>query len=326
MKKLFILASITISACSHLDSTSFESKNYDYSDLSKNPPIKEVRVFSIVDQTGKCPLQSTKETPQALVISAIGWLAKEAIAYGKSELEARAQYLESDIKLNGRALLVSDWPVNPAKKEGLCLLLVAGKFEATPNTPALDAFRAHVQPNTVLDGEGGFRETMSDYQLQIPGAEPIANPFTGLTGNPDFLMEVRVTPKTVGGTLNFVVSPTYMLYPHPLHKMTFNGPKRKLTVDLGLGDSKAALALDDFQSGHEYTASSLKTRYALASSASGKPFGALSFVVTEGPDALPTAKALRAVAEKTDDLNKIVDEKVQAALAKEAAAKKPAKP
>ncbi|MHB2242741.1 hypothetical protein [Pseudomonas monsensis] len=324
MKKVIVLASVMLSACSNYDSTSFETKKYDYRDLVKNPPVKEVRVFSLVDKTGKCPLQSTKETPQALVISAVGWLAKEAIAYGKSELEARAQYLESDIKLNGRALLLKDWPVNATDKEGLCLLLLAGEFQASPDTPALEAFRAHKEPDTTLEGIKGFRETMSSYHLQIPGAEPVVNPFTGLTGNPDFLMEVRITPKTVGSVLNYVVSPTYLLYPHPLHKMTFNGPKRKLTVDLGLGDSKAALALDDFQSGHEYTASSLKTRYALAASTSGKPFSALSFVVTEGPDAVPTAKALRALADKSDDLNKIVDDKVKAALAK--AAEKPAHP
>jgi hypothetical protein len=160
---------------------------------------------------------------------------------------------------------------------------------------------------------------MSNYELQIPGSEPIVNPFTGLNGNPDFLMEVRITSKTVSGVLNYAVTPTYLLYPHPLHKMTVNGPNRKLTVDLSLGDAKAALSLDDFQSGHVYTAHSLKTRYALAASSSGKPFGAMTFVVTEGPDSLPTSKAFRAAAEKTDDLNKIVQDKVNEALAKEAA-------
>lgn len=326
MKPYAVIALTLLSGCSNLDTSSFNTGGIDYTKLKKNPPVNEVRLYQFADESGTCPLQQSLETPATLALTVIGYGAKELIAYGKSELEKRAEYLESDVKLNGRGVLTTEWPpATPSERSGLCLLLVAGEFSANSSgDDVLKKFGQAVKPTMAIDGNTGLRSLFNQYELPVPGLTSLNGPFTGLNNDPSFMVEVRVTTtKTSDGKTHYVLAPTYLVYPEPLHKMTTNGPRRKIGISVELGDATAAISLDDFQSGGLYDASSLKTRYAIAESASGKPFGAVAMVVTEGPDKLPTAKVMRDLAAQQEKLDKAVDDKIAALIAAQTA-KEPA--
>ncbi|VVM47579.1 hypothetical protein [Pseudomonas fluorescens] len=318
MKYNFIIALAVLAGCSNWEDSSFNTGDVEYTTLKKNPPVNEVRVFQFADEKGACPLQSTLETPEALVLTAIGYGVKELIAYGKSELERRAQYLDSNIKLNGRSVLTTAWPTQETDdKSGLCLLLVAGEFSAnSTGDEVLKKFGQAVKPNMAFEGRTGLKGILNQYELPVPGLTAIVGPFTGLVKDPSFLAEVRITTKmSSDGKRAYVVTPTYLVYPAPLHKMTGNGPRRKVSMDFVLGDATASVSLDDFQSGGIYDSASLKTRYSITESVNGTPFGAVGMVVTEGPDKLPTAKLLRELAAQDEALNKLVDSKIKAMTA-----------
>jgi hypothetical protein len=307
-----------LSGCAGYESTSFNETSYKYSDLTSNAPVEEVRVFMMKDTAGHCPMQSTNETAAALIPVAV-WGVKELLALGKAQLEKRAEYLESDIKLTGRLTVPGNWPpssVDP--KTGLCVLLVAGTYSGNVSgTDVLEGFRQAQRPDLEREGLTGFEATINQYRLPVPGKSPIIGPFNGMTKDPAFILEARISVMKAGdGSTSYAIVPTYLFYPLPLHKMTSKKLARALSVNFTLADTTASLSLDKFKSGGSFEANQLKTRYALAQSATGQPFGALGIVVTEGPDKAPTAKVLRDLVAQEASINTFIDAKAAEKLAK----------
>lgn len=318
MRIIFVSVVFFLTGCSGYDSNSFNDSAYSYEDLKSNEPVQEIRVFVINDSSGSCPLQSTSETPAALIPIAV-WGAKEVLAFGKTQLEKKAEYLESDIKLAGKLTLSGNWPPTTIdKKTGLCVLLVAGSFSANSSgRDALERFRQSQRPNLAIDGIAGFEAIINQYKLPIPSRKPIVGAFSGLTKDPAFVLEARISAsRAQDGTANYVIAPTYLFYPVPLHKLSTKNSPRALSASFTFADATASLSFDKFQSGSSYETAQLQTRYAVAQSVSGEAFGALGVVVTEGPDKAPTAKVLRDIAAQEANLNAYIDTKAAEKLAR----------
>ena len=125
------------------------------------------------------------------------------------------------------------------------------------------------------------------------------------------MAELIITNKDLGGgKWLYQVTPTYLLYPSPLHKLAANGVDRKLAIDYTLGKAKGSIALDGFKSGGIYGESRMKTRYSMTETTGNSAFADISITVTEGPDTMPTAKVLRQIASKDKDLEKYIDDKL----------------
>ncbi|WP_417312046.1 hypothetical protein [Ectopseudomonas khazarica] len=314
MKKTALALSIAATAgCNNFQPSSFNTSDFDYAKLTTDAAINEVRVFQTLAQDNTCPMQTGQEVVAPLVVAGIGYIAKEAIAFGKSELEKRAEYLEADVILNGRSLMPREWPVaGAASQTPVCLLIVAGEYKNGGNGDVpLTKFRDSQKPLMDLDGDGGFRELMSSYTINIPGSTAIKGPFTDLTKDPSFMAELIITTKDLGGgKWLYHVTPTYLLYPSPLHKLAANGVDRKLAIDYTLGKAKGSIALDGFKSGGVYGEGRMKTRYSMTDTTGNPAFADISITVTEGPDKMPTAKVLRQIASKDKDLEKYIDDKL----------------
>lgn len=321
MKKSIVLASlIALAACSTPDSSSFRVGNIKYEDLSKNHAVKETRLFKkFVPKNQSCPLQHSAETIPALVLAGVGYIGKELIAYGKSELESRAQYLESDVSLNSKAILPV-WPSDDANNAELCLLVIAGEFGDTPDGKVLERFRESQVPSLT---NPSFTKEMAEYNQNIPGVGDVIGPFTGIQKDPTFLLEIKVVPtKTSDGKWYYTASPTYLLYPNPLHMMTSSKVSRKLTVEYSLGLATGAIALDGFDSGAAYKSEILQQRYSITDQKGSAPTTVATVKVIEGPDKMPTAKLMRELASKDKELQALLDEKLKEIEAAQVASKK----
>ncbi|MHC8313358.1 hypothetical protein ACYZUC_27655 [Pseudomonas sp. GT1P32] len=116
-----LTACIVLSACKTLTPNSFNVGEVDYDKLNglndvDRPAIAGARVFS---KNGSACYKTAggDESGVAIAVSAAGFLIKEGVAYGKSQLEKRAAYLNSDIVISG-STFVQDIPrKDPTGKE-----------------------------------------------------------------------------------------------------------------------------------------------------------------------------------------------------------------
>lgn len=312
MKKvLFTSLYLALAACSTPDSSNFRVGSIDYENLSSDHAIKEVRLFkSFVSKGQNCPLQSSSETIPPFALAGVGYVGKELIAYGKSQLEKRAEYLESDIVLNGKAILPV-WPddSDPDRAE-LCLLVIAGEFGDTPDDAAIERFRASQRAGTM---DSYFREIMASYNQQIPGVGDVTGPFTDIRRDPSILIEIKVVPAKADsdGKWFYIATPTYMLYPSPLHMMTTSRAGRKLGVEYSIGSETGSIALDGFESGAAYESGLLQQRFSITDNKGGKATTVVTVKVVEGPDKMPTAKLMRDLAGKDAEIQAWLDEKLK---------------
>jgi hypothetical protein len=111
----------------------------------------------------------------------------------------------------------------------------------------------------------------------------------------------------------YKVIPTYLWYPHSLHKGVFQRAKRDLSVEVGFADVKSISMLDGFSSGHMYKGRDFASRFSLVEGSKKSTVNVVSVAVIEGPDKVPADKALAvvndAIKAKTDELSKEVEEK-----------------
>lgn len=95
---------ILMSGCETLNSSTFRTGKVEYEDLKTNIEIIETRLY--VKKSTTCDIYSTTQnTLPALAVPVLGYLAKEAVAYGKDKIDKYAEYLKSDVKLNANSLL-----------------------------------------------------------------------------------------------------------------------------------------------------------------------------------------------------------------------------
>jgi len=312
---LFLLAS----GCQNYDSSTFNVENIDYSTLKENSPVAELRVYEYKSpQADKCVFQGSGQSIAAtLAISVIGYAGKEAIAYGKSELEKRAEYLESDVVLNGKSLHASKWPnAADAANNSLCVLIVAGEFSGSPDPEVARRFRDSQLGD--LD-DATFNSTLQKYAITAPGSSSqISNPFAMMSKDPAFILEAKIVSAKdpAADKWQYYVIPTYLFYPKPLHRMAKTGLSRNLTVDITLGDAKSAIDLSRFKSGNYYGPKMLAPRFAITDEKGATPSAVMTVKVVEGPDKMPTAKALRAAASKDAELQAWLDGKLKELEAK----------
>ncbi len=312
MKKvLFTWLYLALAACTTPDSSSFRVGSIDYENLSAENSIKEVRLFkAFVSEGQNCPLQSSSETILPIALAGVGYVGKELIAYGKSQLERRAEYLESDIILNSKAILPL-WPDDgDSDRAELCLLVIAGEFGDTPDDATIERFRASQRAGAT---DSYFREIMASYNQQIPGVGDVTGPFTDIRRDPSILIEIKVVPKKADSDGNwfYIVTPTYMLYPSPLHMMATSRVGRKLGVEYSIGSETGSISLEGFRSGAAYESGLLQQRFSITNYKGGKATTVVTIKVVEGPDRMPTAKLMRDLAGKDVEIQTWLDEKLK---------------
>jgi hypothetical protein len=315
MRKIMLCCLLlAVASCKSYDASTFSVGDVDYASLKKNPAVSELRIYEYMTNSAQnCLFEKSAEGLVATAaVSAIGYVGKELIAYGKSELEKRAAYLESDVVVSGKALRGTQWPDSKNDtNNALCLLIVVGEFGQDPDPSVASNFQKGVFPT--LD-EDTFMEGMNKYKISTPGgsSEDI-NPFASLNEDPSFMLEVKVVSAklSTGDKWQYYLTPTYLFYPKPLHMMSKTGLSRSLSVELGVGDAKGSIDLDRLKSGSTYTQSLLKQRFSVTDEKGAAASNAITAKVTEGPDRMPTAKALKAVASKDEALLSWLDERLK---------------
>lgn len=306
MKKIAMACMfLGVFGCKSYEAGSFRTGNINYESLKENEPLKEMRIYQHKTfMENNCAFETGEQSPgAALAISALGYVGKEIIAYGKSELEKRAAYLESDVVINAKALHSSKWPDESVENENsLCILIVAGEFSDKGDKEVSRRFRESQLSSL---NEQGFSNKMADYKFEAPGSSfELSNPFNNLAVDPSFIFEAKVisAKDPVSNKWQFYVIPTYLFYPEPLHMMSKTGLSRKLSVELNIGDAKAAINLDGVKSGVTYSSALLKPRFAVTDAKGADASTLLTAKVIEGPDKMPTAKLMRDLAAKDKDL------------------------
>lgn len=312
MKRVLISSlCFTLASCSTPDGSSFRVGDIVYERLSTANAVKETRLFKkFVAKNQACPLQSGSETIPPLVLAGVGYVGKELIAYGKSQLEKRAEYLESEVVLNSKAILPV-WPdASQPRRAELCLLVIAGQFGDSPDESVIERFRASQRPGSTATG---FSKLMAGYNQQIPGVGDVTGPFTDIKRDPSFLIEIKVVPykADADGKWFYTATPTYMLYPSPLHTMTTSKVSRKLSVEYSIGSETGSIALDGFDSGAAYESGHLQQRYSITDQKGGESTTVATVKVIEGPDKMPTAKLMRDLASKDAEFQSWIDGKLK---------------
>lgn len=314
-----------VASCSSYNEGDFESRDYEYSTINLTPNIMDTRVYQLTDAT--CTSVSTvsgNESGTAFVLAGASLLAKELIAYGKAELEARAKYLESDVRLSANAFLIEDWPGSDVPGdsidgESLCLLIVAGTFasQSQGNT----GFSEWLTQSAKLDAT-----KLNNYSLAAPSPrKENQSPFSGLVGKPDFVAEIKITPLIRGGNKQIVhmARPLMVFYPHALHKISSDAVTRDVAIELQFGESKVSLPLDNLKPGSLYRADVLPTRFVATEMPADVMYRNIGITVIEGPDRLPTADVLKALASQDEKILKAINDKLDEIKKERAAQQQP---
>lgn len=325
MKKSVFVVALALSGCfATTPKNQFAVKDYEFSSLNSNPTVKEMRVFTA--ESSKCAFEKTPESGTALSI-VLGFAAEQAVKYVSAKLEERAKYLKSDLTLSAMTNLAEPWPTDAAapvdgikrSRNNLCVLLVAGEFaSASPpnNQPILFNERQDVMDSIMsavygTDNAGSALTVFGEYRHFKAGVPTVKNsPFDGLIGKPSLIAEFRiVSGKSEDKVISYIL-PTFLLYPHPLHESTVNGPERPFRVTFGFNNSESTLVMDKYKSGQIYTDDMMKTTMGELVTEANKKAVSLKVTVVEGPDGLQTAQILEDIAAKKDDVTKYAVDKV----------------
>ncbi|MCJ1884234.1 hypothetical protein LNN38_05170 [Pseudomonas sp. LA21] len=185
--------------------------------------------------------------------------------------------------------------------QDLCILVIAGKYY--PNGDGKAAMDKFAQANNADTGKLG------DYHASTPTilVTDDVKPFDGLKDDPTMVLELHVVATEKTNTILYTIVPTNLFYPRPLHKGTVNGLERKLTITTKLGDLPTSITLDHMISGSPYTVSQLAKAANSFETDKERRFQQVEVTVSEGPDKLPTAKALKAAADKEDLAYKAIE-------------------
>lgn len=320
MKRIIGVAiSCTLAACSWGPKT-ISTKDYNISDIKPPDSVEELRVYT--QMADKCPADSlNREVAVPLGAMLLGSAVKQVAAYGKEQVDIAIKYLQSDVKISGKSFIstASMAPVNPGSPPPkLCILAVYGKFgdskpEDTLNT-LTEIFRVSKAAGSRIDKK--FERTLENYKIS---GDKSPRPVDGLIGKPAFMLEMSAM--VVAGTnatqkkFLYRVEPTYLWYPHALHKSVFDRAKRNLTVETDFADVKNIIPLDGFTAGHVYVADDFASRFSLTEGVKSSSVNVVTISVTEGPDKVPTDRALNIISDaikaKTDELSARIAEKAK---------------
>lgn len=208
--------------------------------------------------------------------------------------------------------------------EDLCVLVVAGKYQEgafgglswnrfrdfaglSDNPGALDANEDPITKG--LPTAYSYR----GYAMRLPGLDTKSTkiPFQDLVSDPSLIVELHLIPTPVKDGVIYTIRPTYLFYPYPMHKGTANGLERKMTVEVSLGENKPTILLERMTSGDQYQAGDLVTNYVSHKVESNGSFQEIAVKVSEGPDAMPTAKILTDIAAKDETVTKYLVDKLE---------------
>lgn len=316
---LLIFSALLLISCSWGPKT-VSTKNYEISDVKRNGSIEELRVFSKV--SSRCATETlSKETVVPLGAVILGSAIKQVAAYGKEQVDIAIKYLQSDVKVSGKSFL-SKADMTPAPEPTpspkLCILAIYGTFNTGPTAAdeaqTIQTFKKIQVQNGIEAADDVFIEDLKEYEMAGLNS---ASPIDGLIGNPVFMVEIKAEVVTGSDPSPekylYKVIPTYLWYPHSLHKGVFQRAKRDLSVEVGFADVKSISMLDGFSSGHMYKGRDFASRFSLVEGSKKSTVNVVSVTVIEGPDKVPADKALAvvndAIKAKTDELSKKVEEK-----------------
>jgi len=324
MRKILLVSLSTILASCGWGPKTVSTKDYDIADIKPSESVEELRVYS--QMAAKCPgdlLGQEAVVPLGAIL--LGSAIKQVAAYGKEQVDIAIKYLQSDVKITGKSFLptANMAPSNPlAKPMKLCVFAVYGKFhnkknydsdKSIPTTSNFDPFFLSVPNSRVNEA---FRETFNQYRMS---GDISPSPTEGLVGKPAFMVELSAV--VVAGTEKsskkylYNVKPTFLWYPHALHKGVFDRAKRDLTIELGFADVKTVTPLDGFTPGHVYASDDFAARFSLVEGLKTSTANVVTLSIIEGPDKIPSDKALSIINDgikaKSDDMTKRIDEKHQ---------------
>lgn len=203
--------------------------------------------------------------------------------------------------------------------EDLCVLVVAGEYKVGKDKVSINkdterkSFNSDIQTNFTKKTKANVAQ-LENYSIALPGIKDtnLPLPLQDLNEDPSLVVELRLIPVATKEKLVYFISATNVFYPNPLHKGTVNGPDRKLSIELTLGASKPTILLDKVQSPAILDENYLATRYTKFESDVNTHYQSVDVRISEGPDALPTAKLETDIAAKKDDivtylLSKLID-------------------
>jgi hypothetical protein len=372
-----------LAGCTPPNNNTIRVSKADYEKIHVNPPAFESRTF--VKKGLGC--NYTAASSESVAAAAIGsFLIKEGVEYVADYLKKKAEYLNADVVVNGRALLSSEdmsfWPSSTAadsynlskaefidaavenesakykygkkilksddkgllvanKKardsageiydnnnskvvvqttsEDLCVLVVVGEYKVGKDKVVTDentdrkSFISDIQTNFIKSTKANVAQ-LENYNIALPGIKDVdlPLPLQDLNQDPSFVIEMRLIPVATKDKVVYFLSATNVFYPNPLHVGTINGPDRKLAVELTLGTNKPTIILEKVKSPAILDENFLATRYTSFESDVNTHYQTVDVKITEGPDALPTAKLEADVAAKKDDilaylLSKLID-------------------
>lgn len=316
MKKIFVFFASSLLAACNWGPKTVNTKDYSIEDVKLSEPIEELRVFSQV--RSKCATETLKmETALPLGAVVLGSAIKQVAAYGKDQVDIAIKYLQGDVKISGVSFLSNSSLVplpSPAQPPKLCILAVYGRFNTDGKVSAVDTFRKIQVKNGMNEKVETFITALGEYRLS---GDNSPSPLSGLVGNPVFFVEIKAEIVSGGESPEakyiYKIAPTYLWYPHPLHKGVFDRAKRDLTVEVAFSDVKAITSLDGFPAGHMYRANDFSSRFSFVEGVKKPTLNVVSLSIIEGPDKVPSDKALAiindAIKAKGDELASKLDEK-----------------
>ncbi|MEN1399002.1 hypothetical protein [Pseudomonas aeruginosa] len=208
--------------------------------------------------------------------------------------------------------------------EDLCVLIVAGKYqEGASGGPSWGRFRDFAglsdNPGVLVANEDPITKGLPTaysyrgYAMRLPGLDTKSTkiPFQDLVSDPSLIVELHLIPTPVKDGVIYTIRPTYLFYPYPMHKGTANGLERKITVEVSLGENKPTILLERMTSGAQYQAGDLVSNYVSHKVESNGSFQEIAVKVSEGPDAMPTAKILTDIAAKDETVTKYLVDKLE---------------
>lgn len=208
--------------------------------------------------------------------------------------------------------------------EDLCVLVVAGKYqEGASGAPSWGRFRDFAGLSDNPGVLGTYEKPITKglptaysyrgYAMRLPGLETKSTkiPFQDLVSDPSLIVELHLIPTPVKDGVIYTIRPTYLFYPYPMHKGTANRLERRMTVEVSLGENKPTILLERMTSGAQYRAGDLVSNYVSQKVDSNGSFQEIAVKVSEGPDAMPTAKILTDLAAKDEAVSKYLVDKLE---------------
>jgi hypothetical protein len=318
------LSSLSMSGCNWNERT-VNTEQYDISKIPVTANIEELRAYSQISD--KCPMESYGgETLSPLVVTALGSVVKQIAAYGGEQIAIARNYLNGDVHLDAKTLIGENAFVRGTDSK-LCVLVIYGAFSQQRLELEKETISSHQRPSDILEvlsekykivkSDSTLKDDFSNYRLSGTPSLASESPLDHLTGNPTFMAEFAVsyasTDDNPKANKVYIFQPTFLLYPHALHKAVFDHAKRDLTIEISLADVTVSTPLHGFLSGNIYNKTGLASRFTIAEGKVDVPVNAITVSVIEGPDKVPTDKALNVLDDvikaKTDQLNKQIQDK-----------------